>query len=402
MSMHQSPSNGPREGLAEAGLRPLIRNLETDNIADLATKANAMGDVVRLWYGEGDIVTPPFIREAAAASMNAGDTFYVPDMRGRAELVAALARYQTTLHGRPIGEDRSTVTPGGMQAVHLAMMLVCDPGQNVVYVEPQWPNIRHAITLAGGRPIAVGLDMTVHRPRLDLDRLFAACDESTAAICFSSPCNPTGWTASADELAAILDFARARGIWVISDEVYNRLWFGNEAAAPSMMRLAEPEDRVLTVNSFSKAWAMTGWRVGWLGHPPSIQPVLSAVTQYVNSGTAAFVQAGAAAALKEGEPLVAEIRERCRSGLDAAYEILSEIPSVHLPEKPLGGIYAFFRLEGEDDSRAACRRILEEAKVGLAPGFMFGEAARPFLRMCVFRDTGTVREAAGRIAAALR
>jgi aspartate/methionine/tyrosine aminotransferase len=202
-------------------------------------------------------------------------------------------------------------------------------------------------------------------------------------------------------MEAILDFARARGIWVISDEVYNRLWFGNEAAAPTILSLAEPEDRVMTINSFSKAWAMTGWRVGWLGHPPSVQPKLAAVTQYVNSGTAPFVQHAAATAIREGEGLVAAIRERCRAGLDAAYETLSTAETVVLPEKPMGGMYAFFRLEGEEDSRAACRRILEEARVGLAPGYMFGASSRAWLRMCVCRETDTVREAGARIAKAL-
>jgi len=386
---------------AATAMRPLIRDLETDNIADFATRANALQGVVRLWYGEGDVVTPAFVREVAAASLAEGHTFYEPDMRGARPLVEALSAYQTALHDRAIGTDRSTVTPGGMQAVHLAMMLTVDPGQGVVYVEPQWPNIRHAITLAGGRPVPVALDMQAHRPALDLQALFAACDETTAAICFSTPSNPVGWTATRDELQAILDFARERGIWIISDEVYNRLWFGNSMGAPSMMALAEPEDRVLTVNSFSKAWAMTGWRVGWLGHPPSVQHKLAAVTQYVNSGTAPFVQHGAAAALAQGEPLVAEIRERCRAGLDAAYETLGRSDAVVLSDKPLGGMYAFFRLSDEDDSRAACFRILEEARVGLAPGYMFGQSARAWLRMCVCRDTDAVREAGERIVAAL-
>ncbi|MEM8854531.1 MAG: pyridoxal phosphate-dependent aminotransferase [Pseudomonadota bacterium] len=402
--MNEHPRDGAfgddRQGFA--GLRTLIQDLETDNIADLATRADSLEGVLRLWYGEGDVVTPPFIRHAAAEALEAGRTFYVPDMRGAADLVAALSAYQTSLFGKQIGEDRATVQPGGMQALFMAMSMVCDPGRKVVYVEPQWPNIRHTIYLTGCQPQSVALDLTGARPRLDLDQLFDACDEETVAICFSTPANPIGWSASKEELEAILAFARERGIWVISDEVYNRLWFGNEKSAPSMMAIAEPEDRVLTVNSFSKAWAMTGWRVGWLNHPSSVQKKLGAMTQYINSGTPGFVQAGAATALKEGEGLVAEIRERCRRGVDAAYEALSGVDAVHLFDKPLGGMYAFFRLKGEDDSRTACRRILEEARVGLAPGFMFGASANAWIRMCVCRDTKDVEEASRRIAEALR
>ncbi len=385
-------------GPAAASMRTLIQDLETDNIADLATKANALKDVIRLWYGEGDVVTPDFIKNAAAGALAAGRTFYEPDMRGTAELREALSTYQSVLHGTAISENRSSVQPGGMQSLHIAMMLVCDPGQSVAIVEPQWPNIRHIVTLAGGKPVAVPLDWDTQRPTLDLDKLFAACDETTAAICFSSPANPTGWTATRDELAAILAFARERGIWVICDEVYNRLWYGNTRGAPSMLQVAEPEDRVLIVNSFSKAWAMTGWRIGWITHPESVVAKLSAVTQYVNSGTPSFVQVAAATALNEGEGLVSEIRERCRAGLDAAYETLSSAKGVVLPQKPMGGMYAFFRLEGEDDSRAACAKVLEAARVGLAPGFMFGASGRPWLRMCVCRDAAVVRAAGERIA----
>jgi aspartate aminotransferase len=392
------PGNDPHPDPL-AGVRPQIQDLRTENIAALAVRAREVGDVIPLWYGEGDIQTPAFIKEAAKASLDGGNTFYIPNMRGYGPLTEALSAYQSDLFGRRIAVDRSTVTPGGMQALAMAMELLVDLGTNVVYVTPQWPNIHNAIHLVGGEPRPVPLSFDTDF-RLDLDRLFDACDARTRAICFSSPSNPTGWTASREEMQALLDFSRRTGIWIISDEVYNRLYFEGRAA-PSMLEIAEDGDRVLTVNSFSKAWAMTGWRVGWLTHPSGVADQVAAMTQYVNSGTAGFVQAGAVAALTDGEALVEEVRERVKTGLDLAYERLAAIPGVVLPDKPRGGMYAFFRLEGEEDSKAACWRIIEQARVGLSPGYLFGASSRPFLRMCVFRERSQIETALDRMVAAL-
>ena len=381
-------------------IRPQIMDLQTENIAELAVRAKSIPDVITLWYGEGDLVTPEFIREAAKASLDAGHTFYVPDMRGLPALTEALSGYLSKLHGRDIPVLRSTITPSGMQAVFLALDLVVDAGTNVVYVEPQWPNIRQAIQIAGGEPRVVALDFDNGDWRLDLEKLFAACDARTRAIMFSTPSNPLGWTASRDELQALIDFSRRTGIWIISDELYNRLAFDAEAA-PSVLQLAESEDLVLSVNGFSKAWAMTGWRIGWLTHPPSVAKSLGAMTQYVNSGTAAFIQAGARAAIVDGEPFVKEVRERCRAGVDAAYAALSGHNNIVLPTKPKAGMYVMLALAGGADSTQACTRILEEAHVGLAPGWLFGQASKSFMRMCICRETADIAEACRRIATAL-
>jgi aspartate/methionine/tyrosine aminotransferase len=382
------------------GIRAQIRDLRTENIAELAMRARELGDVIPLWYGEGDMVTPAFIRDAAKAALDDGATFYVPNMRGLGPLNEALSAYQTTLHGRPIAIDRTTVAPSGMQALYIALELLVDVGTNVVYVAPQWPNIHNAIHLIGGEPRPVALDFDTDW-RLDLDKLFAACDARTRAIFLSTPSNPTGWTASREEMQALLDFSRKTGIWIISDEVYGRLYFeGN--VAPSILQIADDGDRVISINSFSKAWAMTGWRIGWLTHPTGIAGQLGAMTQYINSGTAAMIQAGAVAAITEGEPLVAEIRGKAKAGLDLAYDGLSQIPGMILPDKPRGGMYAFFALEGQPDARKACSDILEKARVGLAPGHLFGSASDAFIRMCVFRDIEQIRIAVDRMVDAMK
>lgn len=383
--------------------RPQIRDLSTENIADLAIRAREVGDVIPLWYGEGDLVTPDFVRDAAKAAFDAGMTFYIPDMHGHPPLSEALADYQSRLHGRPIERRRSTVAPGGMHALLVALTLVADMGTNVVYVEPQWPNIRNLIHLVGAEPRPVALDFRDDDWQLDLGRLFAACDARTRAIVFSTPANPTGWTATREELQAILDFGRQRGIWIVSDEVYNRLWFGDDGApaAPSILALADPEDMALSVNSFSKAWAMTGWRCGWLTHPLSVAPQVAQMTQLMSSGTSGPVQAGALAALTQGEDLVGTMRERCRTGVDMAYRALGGMDRIGLPRRPVGGMYVFFAMPGAADARAACLKLVETARVGLAPGSMFGASSTGFVRMCICRDPVQLDIALGRLAAAL-
>jgi len=389
-----------RKRYAFDGIRAQVRDLRTENIAVLAARARELGDVIPLWFGEGDLVTPAFIRDAAKAAIDDGLTFYIPNMRGYAPLIEALSTYQSAIHGRPIPVERSTIAPGGMQALYLALSLLVDLGTNVVYVAPQWPNIHNAIHLVGGepRPVALGFDTDW---RLDLDKLFAACDARTRAIFLSTPSNPTGWTASREEMQALLDFSRRTGIWIISDEVYNRLYFDG-SSAPSILEIAEDGDRVLAVNSFSKAWAMTGWRLGWLTHPSGVADQLAAMTQYANSGTPGIVQAAGAAALRDGEPLVAEIVGRIKAGLDLTYDRLAEIPGIILPEKPRGGMYAFFAFEGQPDARAACAMILEKSRVGLAPGHLFGTSSNAFLRMCVCRDIAQIATALDRMVDALK
>ena len=386
-------------------LRPQIQDLTIDNIADLATRASLLTDVIPLWYGEGDLVTPDFIRDACKRALDGGETFYVPDMHGTAGLRAALSVYQTRLHGLPIGPARSTVTPGGMQSLLLAMELIADAGTNVVLLEPQWPNIARAVHLVGAEPRAVAMAPSPAGWALDLDAVASRCDARTRAVVLSTPSNPSGWTATRADLQALLDLCRSRGLWLLTDEVYARLYFGAEnggTVAPSALQIAEPDDLVMCINSFSKAWAMTGLRVGWLNHPASIAPRVAAMTQYMTSGVAAVLQAGAVAALEQGEPFVHRMRERCRAGIDLAYERLSRIERIELLPKPVGGMYVFFRMRGEPDSRAACRMVLEHARVGLAPGYLFGDASAAFMRMCICRDPAQLNAALDRIERALQ
>ena len=356
-----------------------------------------MGDpeVVPLWYGEGDLPTPDFIREAADTAVRAGHTFYTYKA-GLPELRATIADYLSGLYGREVGAERVAVTSSGMNALMLVAQTLIDPGDNLVIVAPVWPNIAAAVTIMGGEPRLVSLDP---RPdggwRLDLERLFAACDGRTRGIFVNSPSNPTGWVISADEIGELLAFARRRGLWLIADEVYARIVYGNRAA-PSFLEQAGPEDRLIAVNSFSKSWAMTGWRLGWMTTPPELLPILEKLIEFNTSGAPTFLQHAAIAAIRGGEPFIAEMVARCHAARDAAIEGLRSCSRVAVA-RPDGAFYAFFRVDGMTDSLAFAKEALRRVKVGMAPGSAFGPMGEGYLRLCFARAPGVVADAIERL-----
>jgi aspartate/methionine/tyrosine aminotransferase len=338
-------------------------------------------DVIPLWYGESDLPTPGFIAEAAAAALRAGDTFYT-FKRGIPELRSALARYSTDLYGRPVAPERVIVTSSGMSGIMMMAQALVEPGDNVVVIAPVWPNIADVVRVMGGAVREVTLLPTEEGGwRLDIDRVMDACDAHTRAIFVNSPCNPTGWTMRRDEVAALLDFTRRRGLWLVADEVYARLVYDGSRAAPSLLDVADPEDRVVVINSFSKAWAMTGWRLGWLVAPREIQDVADKLVEFNTACAPPFLQRAAVVALEEGEPFIATMRERCRVGRDLLIDGLRRYPRVHVAP-PVGAFYAFCRIDGLADSFAFAKEVLARVKVGVAPGAAFGPPGEGYLRLC--------------------
>jgi aspartate/methionine/tyrosine aminotransferase len=238
---------------------------------------------------------------------------------------------------------------------------------------------------------------------LDLEQLAAAVTQRTRAIIVNSPANPTGWTATREELSFILDLSRKHGLWIIADEIYGRFVFGGAPGRPALALsfhdIMEPEDRILFVQTFSKNWAMTGWRLGWLEASPALGQVIENLIQYQISGTPVFVQRGGVAALDDGEAFVAHQIERARKGRDIVNR-LTETGLVDLPP-PSGAFYAFLRVKGAADSREIATRLIDNANVGLAPGTAFGESGEGYLRLCYARNPQILEEAVARISAAL-
>ena len=387
-------------GLGASLSRAIAHDLSETGISEVAMTVFGDPDVVPLWFGEGDLVTPDFVRDTAAAALQAGETFYTWQ-RGLPELRAALSTYTERLYGIDCAADRISVTTGGMQAILLCCQLLLDPGDNIVIVSPIWPNISSATHLMRGEPKYVALDRTKEGAwSLDVQKVFDAVDTRTRAIFVNSPGNPTGWTMTSEQQRALLDFARKRGLWIMADEVYARLIY-TRAVAPSFLELAEPDDALLVLNSFSKPWAMTGWRIGWLTHPAALGEQLAKLVQINTSGLPAFLQRGAMAALEKGDPFVEQMVERCRAGGELVFQRLSANPRVTIA-RPEAAFYNFFSVDGVDDTMAFCKKLARDYKVGLAPGEAFAAGGQGNIRLCFASSAERLSKGLDRIEAAIK
>jgi aspartate/methionine/tyrosine aminotransferase len=379
--------------------RPEVLGLRTSKIREVANAAWGREGVLTFWFGESDRPTPEFIRQAAADALAAGRTYYTHNL-GTAELRGALSAYLSRLHGRAIDAERIAVANSGVSALMIAAQAVVSPGDRVVVVTPVWPNVVEIPRILSARVEGLSLEPAQGKWRLDLDRLMAALTPETRALVINAPNNPTGWTLPAEDRAAILARCRELGIWLICDDVYERLVFDGRDSAASFLALAEPEDRVIGANSFSKAWRMTGWRLGWLVLPPALREPVGVLLEYNTSCAPDFVQAAAAAALSEGEAHVAELRSELATARDQVLGALRAMPGVEAPQ-PDGGMYAFFRIAGCTDSVALAKDLIAQAGIGLAPGAAFGHEGEGWLRWCFAHRPEKNAEGLRRLAAYL-
>ncbi|MCS6879105.1 MAG: pyridoxal phosphate-dependent aminotransferase [Geminicoccaceae bacterium] len=361
-------------------LRPEILALEPSGIMKVAADHLDDPEVIPLWFGESDIVTPAFVREAAVRALEAGKTFYGPT-RGHVPVREAIERYLHKIYGIAVHPDRITLPGSTMLTVMMTCQCILRPGDEVILISPYWPNIRTVVEVLGGVPIDVRLEEGPERWHLDLGRVEAAIGPRTKAIYVNSPSNPTGWIMQPHEQRALLELCREHGLALVADEVYHRNVFEGPDPAPSFLALAEEDEPVFVLNGFSKAWAMTGWRLGWMVHPKSLATPMRVLSEVNNTGATSFAQYGGIAALEQGEAFVAEFRERTRHNRDLVMRILGTHPRVRLL-RPEGAFYAFPRIEGLADSLAFCRRLVAEEKVGTAAGYTFGRGNESHIRLC--------------------
>ncbi len=430
--------------------RPAVQSLRASKIREVANAGMGDPDVLAFWFGEPDEVTPAFIREAAIEALRAGDTFYTHNL-GIPPLREAIAGYVSRLH-RPVDLERVAVTNSGMSALMLATQAIVGSGDRVVEVTPLWPNLVEIPKILGASVECVPLAFGPHGWTLDLDRLLAALTPDTRALYVNSPNNPTGWTIDRDAQRTLLDHCRTSGIWIVADDAYERLYYGapadggavpapegrrcdpgagdgasdksagplrisavasppsgapaprsdapGTAAAPSFLDLAASDDRVISTNTFSKSWLMTGWRLGWLIMPPALLPAIGKLIEYNTSCAQGFVQRAGIAAVTHGEPVVARFAARLRGARDFLVARLAAVPGVTVHSPP-GAMYAFFRVDGVADSLAFCKRLVTEAKLGLAPGAAFGPEGEGFVRWCFAASETRLADGVARLARSL-
>lgn len=381
--------------------RPAVERLVASKIREVANAGIGRRDVVAFWFGEPDEVTPEFIRRAAIDSLETGETFYTHNF-GIPELRAAIARYLSALH-RPRTLDQVAVTSSGMSALMILNQALVGPGDRVVVVTPVWPNLSEIPKIVGAEVATVPLAFGAAGWRLDTGRLLEALTPVTRALYVNSPNNPTGWTLAPTERDAILAHCRRLGIWILADDAYERLYYAGAdgAAAPGFLDVAEPDDRVVSANTFSKSWLMTGWRLGWLTAPHAIMAAIGKLIEYNTCCAPVFEQRAGVVAIERGEAVIARTLARYRGARDYLVERLRALPGV-AADAPPGAMYAFFRVAGVDDSLAFCKRLVAGYGLGLAPGAAFGAEGEGCVRWCFAASEARLADGVARLERAVR
>ncbi|SDQ16424.1 pyridoxal phosphate-dependent aminotransferase [Pseudovibrio sp. Tun.PSC04-5.I4] len=364
--------------LAKNGLDSRAVQVPPSITRELANAAMSVEGLIPLWFGEPNQPTPKFICDEAARSLSAGETFYAEEL-GRPYLREAISKYMSNLYSVEIDVNRIAVTVSGGNALNLAFQSVLEEGDTVVTLTPAFPNLLSIPMLQGAQTLTHPLTVKDGKWSLDVEA-FLETAKGAKVVLLNSPSNPTGFMLTREEIARIMEVLRERGTWLISDEVYARTVYDG-SAAPSFLEVSEPEDRLIVVNSFSKTWAMTGWRLGWLTLPPSLTPIIEKIAEFSIASAPPFSQRAGVVALEQGEGFVRQMAEGYRHARDLICGGLLAHKGITCPI-PESAFYAFFKVEGVTDSIGFARMLIEQAGVGLAPGDAFRVGEPGWFRLC--------------------
>lgn len=361
--------------------------------------ADPQRTLIPLHFGESDLGTPDFIVEAGCRALREGAVFY-EDNSGRRDLKETLADHYTSHRGAVLHPDQIVLSCGGVQAILLTMLGLVEPGDDVFVITPAWPNLAETARIAGGvvHEIALHFSNEDNTFSLDLDRLAHAMDTATRprVVVINTPSNPTGWVASNVVRHDLLNLCRRYGTHLLADEMYDRILFDG-AAQPTILSFdGEDLSEVTVINGFSKAYCMTGWRLGYLITQPDRAAGLARMQEFVTSHAPSMAQVAAITALRDGETFIRNALARYAAARALALERLASIEGVTVPI-PQGAFYLFFQVPGASDSVSFCQRLLEETGVVLAPGAAFGRSGEGWLRLCFATRPQRLAEALDRL-----
>lgn len=400
--MSQAPNNFSLP-LARSSMHDLPGSL----IRDVANAGMGRGDVLPFWFGESSEATDAHITDAAIASLRKGETFYSHNL-GLAELREAYAAYVNGVHRTILNAENIAITSAGVSALMIAVQALVSPGDEVVVVEPVWPNLPGQARVMSAQLKTHSLQVKDGKWQLDLDALIASITPRTRMVMINSPNNPTGFVMPAHEQQRLLEHCRSTGTWILSDEVYHRLYFSenrenSSQVSPSFLEYATSQDRLVVVHSFSKSFWMTGWRLGALIAPRELMVTIGKLAEFNTSCAPVFVQRAGMAALANAERYVQQVRSQLEAARPVLLSALKAIPNAIAPV-PEGAMYVYFKLAGFDDSLTLAKRLVAEAGLGLAPGAAFGksdpisgELGEGWLRWCYAGAPERVREGAVRL-----
>ncbi|MCY4083207.1 MAG: pyridoxal phosphate-dependent aminotransferase [Caldilineaceae bacterium] len=389
-------------------LAPSAERVPPSRIRALADVAFGMEDVLSLQFGESTLPTPPYVIEAVNRAAEEGWTYYSPN-QGLPSLRVAIANLIARLHAVEIDPSEIQVNSGGVQALNLAIKCVVDPGDEAIVLSPNWPNGSAMIEMCGGRAVEVPMAREGQRFTPDAEAMERALTARTRLLLYASPSNPLGWTATVAEQQMLLDFARQHGLWLLTDEVYERIYYGGQGRAegglgqagsgkiaPSILKLCTREDAVIVVNSFSKTYCMTGWRLGWMVSRADFVQKAAQLNEFIVSHAPTMIQRGGEAAIAHGEDDIAAMVEEFQERRDFCAGMLREVSGVNLPE-PEGAFYLFPQLEGIDDSYQFALDLLRKTHVAVAPGSAFGNGGEGSIRICYAPGMDVLKPAMERI-----
>ena len=377
-----------------------VENVPHSRIRELAELAMSMDGVLRLYFGESNLPTPDYIKQAARRAMDEGFTFYTENA-GLPSTRRALADYYRRIHAVTL--DPATeivVTASGVQALNVGIRCALDPGDESLILTPVWPNATSITMMANACAKQIPHPLRGHRYVVDFDALEAAVTPRTRVLIYTSPSNPLGWVATAEEQDGLLDFARRHNLWLIADEVYDRLYYEAPQlgqAAPSILRKATRDDAVMVAHSFSKSYCMTGWRLGYLIARRDLARKATQLNEFIISHAPSFTQKAGETALADGEDELLRMLRRLEENRELCLDALRGLSGITVPS-PAGAFYVFPRIEGLTDSFGFCKRLLEETRVGLAPGVAFGDGGEGSVRICYAAEKSILEPAMERFA----